>query len=271
MIKSSVTINLAAQVKTGPWIYRGSPEENMLKAAELGFDGVEFFTASANSVDSDLLESLLQKSGLKISAMGTGAGKVINCLTLTDPDVETRKQAVSFIRDMISFGSRFGAPAIIGSMQGNVVSGIEKKQALAWLAEGLNTLGEFAEKQGVPLIFEPLNRYETNLINRIEEGAKLVSLLDTRNVVLLADLFHMNIEESSIPDSIRNYGKYIGYIHFADSNRYPVGNGHTQIQEVALALNEIRYDGYISAEAFPYPDSDNAAKTTINNFIKYFK
>lgn len=271
MIKSSVTINLVPQIKTGPWIYREPLELSIIKAAEMGFDGVELFTASANSVDPDLLENLLQKYGLNLSAVGTGAGKVLHDLTLTDPDAEIRRQAVSYIQDMISFSSRFGTPAIIGSMQGNSVSEIEKEQALAWLADGLRILGEVAEKQGVKLIFEPLNRYETNLVNRLEDATKLIGLLNTRNVVLLADLFHMNIEEKSIPDSIRNFGPFVGYVHFADSNRHPVGNGHIQMQEVAAALNEIRYNGYLSAEAFPYPDADSAAKTTIRNFNKYFK
>ena len=270
MIKSSVTINLVPQLKTGPWIYWDPLEISISKAAEMGFDGVELFTASANSVDPYLLENLLQRFGISISAVGTGAGKVIKGLTLTDPDVEIRKQAISFISDMISFGSRFGAPAIIGSMQGNVVSGIEKAQTITWLVEGLNTLGNFAEKKDVSLIFESLNRYETNLINRLEDAAKLIASLNTHNVTLLADLFHMNIEEKSIQDSIRSFGSSIGHIHFADSNRRPVGNGHIQMKDISEALKEIEFKGYISAEAFPWPDQDSAAKATIESFNKYF-
>lgn len=271
MIKSSITINLVSQVKTGPWIYRESLDTSIIKAVKLGFDGVELFTASANSVDPDSLKKLLQKSGLKISAVGTGAGKVLHGLTLTDPDPEIRRQALSFIQDMIVFGSQFGAPAIVGSMQGNFTPGIEKQQALAWLIDALNILGELAWKQGVTLIFEPLNRYETNLVNWLEGGMELIDLLNTNNVVLLADLFHMNIEERSIPETILKYSSHIGHVHFADSNRFPVGNGHIQMYEIATALNRIKYEGYISAEAFPYPDPDSAARTTIENFNKYFK
>jgi sugar phosphate isomerase/epimerase len=271
MIKSSVTVNLVPQVKTGPWIYWNPLETSISKAAEMGFDGVELFTASANSVDPDLLENLLQRFEIKLSAVGTGAGKVMKGLTLTDPDAEIRKQAISFIRDMISFGARFRAPAIIGSMQGNVVSGIKKKQAIEWLADGLDILGNFAGDKGVMLIFESLNRYETNVINRLEDAVELITSLNTHNVTLLADLFHMNIEEESISGSIRSYGSSIGHVHFADSNRRPVGNGHIQMKDIADALKEIEYKGYISAEAFPWPDSDSAAKATIENFKKYFK
>lgn len=68
MIKSGITINLAGQVKTGPWIYRESLEESVSKAAALGFDGVELFTASAASVNADLLERLLQQHGIRLHA-----------------------------------------------------------------------------------------------------------------------------------------------------------------------------------------------------------
>ena len=270
MIKSSVTINLVPEIKTGPWIYWDPLELSITKAAALGFNGVELFTASGHSVDPVLLEKLFQRSGMKISAVGTGAGKVIKGLTLTDPDAGIRDQAISFISDMISFGARFDAPAIIGSMQGNASAGIGKEIAIEWLTEGLNILGSFAEKNGVNLIFEPLNRYETNLINRLEDAAQLVKSLNTQNVTLLADLFHMNIEEKSIPDSISKYGSLIGHVHFADSNRQPVGNGHIQMKDIAKALMETGYKGYISAEAFPWPDPDKAAKATMASFNKYF-
>ena len=269
-MKSAVTIALVPEIKTGPWIYWNDLETSIAKAAELGFDGVELFTASATAIRPDRLTALIDQFGLEIAAVGTGAGKVINGLTLTDPDPGIRSRAVSFISDMISFGAKFGAPAIIGSMQGNAFPGIEKEQALSWLAEGLNVLGKRAEESGVTLIYEPLNRYETNLINQIENGVTLIKSLVTRNVVLLADLFHMNIEEISLADSIRQAGPFIGHVHFADSNRRPIGMGHTPISDIAAALSEIDYQGFISAEAFPWPDPDQAAQQTITSYKQYF-
>ena len=271
MIKSCVTIALVPQIKTGPWIYWKNLETSITKAAQLGFDGIELFTASANAVDPASLSALLEQSGLQLAAVGTGAGKVIQGLTLTDPDSAIRKQAITFIADMIAFGTQFRAPAIIGSMQGNVTTGVEREQALAWLAEGLNTLGKVAEENEVILIYEPLNRYETNLLNNLSSGVEFLNFLKTRNVKLLADLFHMNIEESSLPQSIRDCGSAIGHVHFADSNRRPVGFGHTAMAEIATALQQINYQGYVSAEAFPWPNPDEAAQQTIKAFREYFK
>jgi sugar phosphate isomerase/epimerase len=271
MIKSCVTIALVPQIKTGPWIFWENLETSIAKAAHLGFDAVELFTASPDAIDPGLLRSLLEKADLKLAAVGTGAGKVIGGLTLTDPSPQVREKAISFIADMISFGARFNAPAIIGSMQGNIVPGVEREQAIDWLAQGLTILGKHAAARGVPLIYEPLNRYETNLINNLDAGAAFIHSLNTGNVKLLADLFHMNIEEASMPESIRNAGPAIGHVHFADSNRRPIGMGHTLIADIARALGEIDYQGYLSAEAFPWPDPDEAAKQTMAAFKQFFK
>lgn len=269
-MKSCATIALVPAIKTGPWIYWDDLEASMRQAAALGFDGVELFTATADAVSVDTLTNLTQRYTIQIAAVGTGAGKVINGLTLTSADPAIRAGAVLFIQEMIAFGAAVSAPAIIGSMQGNVPTGIEREQALTWLADGLNTLGAFAETQGVPLIYEPLNRYETNLINQLADGATLLRSLKTRNVRLLADLFHMNIEEVSLADSIRQAGALIGHVHFADSNRRPIGFGHTPVADIAKALADIDYAGYISAEAFPWPTPDEAASQTMQAYRQYF-
>jgi sugar phosphate isomerase/epimerase len=88
-------------------------------------------------------------------------------------------------------------------------------------------------------------------------------------VVILADLFHMNIEEASIANALRTYDRHIGHVHFVDSNRRPAGCGHMDYAPIAAALKEIGYNRYASAEAFPWPDSDGAAKATIDAFNQH--
>jgi sugar phosphate isomerase/epimerase len=171
---------------------------------------------------------------------------------------------------MIAFGAQHEAPAIIGSMQGAHGGEVSREQALAWLAEALEELGEVAANAGVKLIYEPLNRYETNLFNRFNEAAAYLDGLTTQGVTMLADLFHMNIEEADIAATLREGARYVGHVHFADSNRRPVGNGHTVMEPIADALREIGYDGCISAEAFDWPDPDAAARQTIDSYRKYF-
>ena len=191
-------------------------------------------------------------------------------LTLTNAVPKIRKKAISFIADMISFGARFGAPAIIGSMQGNAAAGVARETVFEWLAAGLTTLATHAHRQGVQLIYEPLNRYESNLLNTLAEAAVFLQSLGRPNITLLADLFHMNIEEQSLPGAIRKVGSAIGHVHFADSNRRPVGMGHTPIGEIAEALQAVGYQGYLSAEAFPWPNPDEAAAQTMRAFRQFF-
>jgi sugar phosphate isomerase/epimerase len=269
MIKSCVTISLVPSLAGGPWVYWDELEVSIPKAKATGFDGVELFTASADAVNLDVLARLLDEHDMNLAAVGTGAGKVLHGLHLASPNKGTRRRACDFIGNMIEFGARFGAPAIIGSMQGRLEDGVDRKQALAWLGEGLNKLGQKAATRQVKLIFEPLNRYETDFINTLGDGVELIKSLSCKNVLLLADLFHMNIEEESISDTIRAVGDYIGYVHFVDSNRRAAGMGHIDLAEAAQALDEIGYDGYASAEALSYPDSDKAAAQTMAAFKKF--
>lgn len=271
MIQSCATIALVPEIKSGPWIYWHDLPSSLAHASSLGFDAVELFTASHDALDVHETKALLEKHQLTLAAAGTGAGKVIHGLTLTDPDASIRKKAIEFIAKMIEFGAQFNAPAIIGSMQGNVATGIERKQALDWLAEGLRILGNHAGSLGVKLIYEPLNRYETNLINTLEGGALFLQSQQLQHVGLLADLFHMNIEEADMASSILKAKDSIIHVHFADSNRRPVGNGHSDLTDVAKALKEINYSGFVSAEAFPWPNSQEAASKTIESFRHYFK
>jgi sugar phosphate isomerase/epimerase len=82
---------------------------------------------------------------------------------------------------------------------------------------------------------------------------------------VLADLFHMNIEEASIDGTLRQHGSLIGHVHWADSNRRAMGFGHTPIRPILQALKAIGYTGYCSAEVFPLPDGDEAARQTVRS------
>ena len=271
MIQSAVTLNLIDSMHQGPWIYWHELEASFKKASELGFDAVELFTQSGHQVDSDYILELLERYHLKIAAVGTGAGKVLQGLTLTDTNPEIRRSAIEYISEMIAFGAKFGAPAIIGSMQGNVSANRPREEAFAWLAEGLLELQNQAKAAGVLLIYEPLNRYESNLMNTLEAGSTFLKEHQLDGIRLLADLFHMNIEEENLAESLSSNAPFIGHVHFADSNRRPMGFGHTDMSPIAVTLHQIGYSGYVSAEAFPYPNSDEAATQTIREFKKYFR
>lgn len=270
MIRSAVTVSLVPEAKGGPFVFWEGLAHAFEQAESLGFDSVEIFAPGPDAVDRSELTGLVEKHGRTVAAVGTGAGAVKHGLTLTDANAEKRSKAVDFVKAMIEFGAEFKAPAIIGSMQGRWGGDLDKPTALGYLSESLETLGEFAGSAGVPLIYEPLNRYETNLFNTIAEGVEVVEKLSTQHVRLLADLFHMNIEEVNVADAIRTGGKHLAEVHFVDSNRWAAGFGHTDFEPIVEALKAIEFDGVIAVESFPKPDSMTAAQKTIEAFKKYF-
>jgi sugar phosphate isomerase/epimerase len=268
MIRSSVTISLVPEARGGPFVFWDDLAAGCREAKRLGFDAVEIFAPPTLSPAT--VERALDDNGLKLAAMGTGVGWVLHRLTLTNSDAEMRRKAADFIRSVIDRAGPFGAPAIIGSMQGRHGDGMDETKALAFLAEALGPLAEHAKQYGVPLLFEPLNRYETNLVNTVADGLSLRAKTGADNVKLLVDLFHMNIEEAETASAIRAGAGAIGHVHFVDSNRRPAGCGHIDFAAAAAALRDIGYAGYVSAEALPYPNPVEAATLTIQAYRKFF-
>ena len=162
-----------------------------------------------------------------------------------------------------------GHASLSGRCRGRFRRDKKRPPFLRRLGDSLRQLADHAAERDVVVIMEPLNRYESNLVNRMEDGVALLESLEKSNVKLLGDLFHMNIEEVRIGDALRQAGPRLGHVHFVDSNRRPAGFGHIDYNEVAAALREIDYRGYCSAEAFPYPDSVSAAHQTLETYRKY--
>jgi sugar phosphate isomerase/epimerase len=267
-MRSSVTISLLNEARGGPFVFWDDLSAGCAHAAELGFDAVELFAPSADFVEKLRADEIVRSHGLKLAAAGTGAGWLLHQLTLTNSDQRIRRAARAFIGSLIDWAASMRAPAIIGSMQGRPA---DREAALGYLAEELGSLNEHAAARGVRLFYEPLNRFETNLINRVDDGVEFLSRHKLKNVRLLADLFHMNIEEVSIAKAIETGGKWIGHVHLADSNRRAMGFGHTAVRPVARALQNIDYKGYVSAEVLPWPNSVEAAQQTLKCFRRYFR
>jgi sugar phosphate isomerase/epimerase len=270
-VKVSITVCLIPEAKGGPFVLWDDLPAAVKLAANLGYDAIELFPPEPDALDPKAVKELLAAHKLAVSAVGSGAGWVRHKLSLTHPDAGHRARALAFARSMIDFAAALDAPVIVGSMQGRWGDGVTKDAALGYLAEALTELGDHATSRGQVLLYEPLNRYETNLINTIEDGVRFRRGLSTKGVKLMADLFHMNIEEADIAAAIRAGGKYIGHVHFADSNRRPAGFGHTDFGAVVAAVREIGYDGYFAAEALPYPNPEEAARQTVRRFRELFK
>jgi sugar phosphate isomerase/epimerase len=267
---SAVTVSLVDRARGGPFVYWESLPQACASAAGLGFDAIEIFAPHPAALERQQLHDLLGAHGLALAAVGTGAGKLLQGLTLTDPEPARRAEAVAFVRGMIERGAEFQAPAIIGSMQGQWGGPLQRAEALALLHEALAELGDYARSHGVTLLYEPLNRYETNLLNTLGEATAFLRPLSAHGVRLLADLFHMNIEEVDLGDALREAAPVLGHVHLVDSNRRAAGLGHLDYAPISAALHDIGYEGYLSAEALPWPDSQQAAAQTMQTYQQWF-
>ena len=269
-MKSAVTVSLVPQAKGGPFILWDDLAASCELAARLGFDAVEIFPPAPEAVAPEIVRPLLERHGLELAAVGTGGGWAMHKWHFTHANAAIRAKAREFARGMVEAGAALGVPAIVGSMQGKIEGDVTREQALAWLKEALEELAGVAESHGRGLFYEPLNRYETNMFNRLGDTVEFLRSLRAQNITILADMFHMSIEEVSIADALREAGSLVGHFHFADSNRRAIGWGHTEVEPIVEALRDIRYSGYISGEALAIPNPEAAATQTIQSFRRYF-
>jgi len=266
---AAITICLVPEARQGPFVFHDGLAAACQAAADLGFDAVEVFPESAAAVPTADLERLLAQHRLRLAAVGTGAGWVKHKLHLCHPDAAHRSRACDFIAAIIELAGRFGAPAIIGSMQGRSDGEVDRDAALDHLAAALHDLGARAARQGQVLLYEPLNRYETNLFNRQATAAEFLRSRGVAHVKLLCDLFHMSMEEADIAAALMACGDLVGHVHWADSNRRAVGFGHTDPRPIVAALHAIGYQGYLSAEVFPLPTPLDAARQSITSIRRH--
>jgi sugar phosphate isomerase/epimerase len=245
--------------------YKGDFADNVAHIASLGYDGVELAVRDPNLLDVAQVNKIIGWHGLRVPAIGTGQAYGEEGLSFTDPDKKVRARAIERIFDQIELASCFGAQVIVGLIRGRVQAGVERDQAMEWLVSALRQCAARAEKKGVKLTLEPVNRYETDLIVRADEGLALIEQVGSQALGLLLDTFHMNIEEPSIEESIAAAGKHISHFHVADSNRWYPGAGHVNFASVVDTLRSIGYEGYLSAEILPLPDVDTCARKTIEH------
>lgn len=136
------------------------------------------------------------------------------------------------------------------------------------LSQSLAYLNGVAAKNNVMIFLEPLNRYEDHMINTLEKGAYYIRQGGFKNVLLTADFYHMNIEESSIASSLKEWKDYIGHIHIADNHRYQPGSGHTNFRDGFNALKKIGYKGAFAMECRVMGEKPEIAYIESLNYIR---
>ena len=243
-------------------VWRGFAD-SFRKASELGFHGVELALKTASDISGKELERLLSKHGLEVSCISTGQVFAALGLYFTHPDADVRKRLYDVFFELIDLASEHGRLVNIGRARGFIAPGADVEGTKQIFAQALGPVREYAIKRGVKLIIEPVNRYEINFINSVDEGSELINSLGLSGVGLMPDVFHMNIEDDKIGGSLIRNKDNVAYIHMADSNRLAPGWGHLDFDDVFDAIAAINYDGWLSVEILPKPDPDSAAAQAV--------
>jgi sugar phosphate isomerase/epimerase len=249
----------------GPILLRGSPREVLSQAARLGYDGVELHLLRADQVDPVDTQKRMNEHGLTLVTIGTGMAAKVEGLTFADPNPEVRRQAVLRVKEHIPLAAALGSGITIASVMGRLGDDSlqrprRRAAALSCLAECCNA----AASAGITIFLEALNRYESDYLNKLEDTLSVITELETHNLKLLADTFHMNIEEADLSASLHRAGPHLGLVHFVDSNREAPGHGHLDMVRVMKTLKEINYQGFLSFEILPLPNPQQAAEDALS-------
>lgn len=237
-----------------PFVLRGSFESIIATAGKMGYDAVELHIHDSGAIDRQQIRSLMNAARITLSSIGTGSAYSEDRVFLSSDDPVIRKKAIKRLEDHIDTAKDYSAVVIVGLIKGLIRDCSSRESYLCNLRDSLDVLLKKAEQDNVPLVLEVINRYESDFLNTIEEALEFIAPFNSNHLLLHIDTFHMNIEEASIPDSIRRAAGKIGHCHVADSDRWYVGHGHYDFEETIAALKSSGYDRALSVESFMYPE-----------------
>lgn len=243
----------------GPIMFSGDLPRRLPEIAGLGYQGIDLFIRRADEPGLEEVVQAIRHSGLQVAIVAAVSAFVDEGLFLSSPDPAVRAAMIARMKLQIEFAASLNAMVPIGVLRGK--EGGEERLKL--LAESLFELHRFAAPLGVQFALEPVNRYETSLINTVQQAVDFLERFSLPPFALLPDTFHMNIEEVSIPASIRLAGPRLAHIHTSDSNRRVPGKGHQDWPAIFTALKAINYQGFCGLECIPGPDPIQDARQAL--------
>jgi sugar phosphate isomerase/epimerase len=232
----------------------GETLEEKFEVAQLwGFDGIELRSAGDFQFAARLPD--LKRARDNGVVMPTACVEMSHFIGAFDP--ELRADAVAQLTSQLSVMAELGGVGVMtpGSygMFSRRLPPFEPprspEQDHQVLVDTLGTLGEHAVSEGVELFLEPLNRYEDYLVNRLADAAGLIREIGSEGVRIIADTYHMNIEESDLAAALQDVAPLIGHVQASDSNRLEPGAGHIDWALFGATLRSIGYERSVAIES----------------------
>lgn len=255
------------------YLSRGdSYEEKMQYLVDAGYEAIELTGRPDILEVTDQIAQASRNTGCAVSTICSGGRGA-----LMAAERDQRDLAVEDLKSFLTAAGQLGATGVIYAPLIAVkmnpdqytrlpdLSPLRGQEALEMdlLAELATELAEHAEAHNVCVLWEPLNRYEQWWFNGLADGATLCDRVGREGCRIMADFFHMSIEEDTIPGALREYAAgYVRHIHLADSNRFTPGHGHTDFAAAFAVLEEIGWDGYMALECRTRGDATEDIKRT---------
>lgn len=221
------------------------------KVKSMGFDILEIAVEHPDLIDVEVVKETLKENQLE----GIVCGVFGPDRNICSSDPEICKNARKYILWLIDAAAQLGSETVCGPMYSSVGKDhiedpVERQKEWQKAVSEIKEMAEAAQKKGVLLAMEPLNRFETDMINVVSQGLKFIDETGMENVGFHLDTFHMHLEEKDSADAIRKAGKKIFHFHACENDRGVPGTGQVRWKEIAKALKDIDYQGPIVIESF---------------------
>lgn len=235
------------------WVspFSNSTFSQLDKAKEFGFDIYEIGVEDPDSFDVRELKKYADKIKIQVNICGTFS----ESRDISSDNPQYREEGINYIQKLIEYASILGSSFVAGPMYAatgrtRLASSEEKKQQTSYVVENLKLVCEYALERRVVLAMEPLNRFETDFMNTVDQGLQVIDLVGMPNLGFLLDTFHMNIEEKNIVAAIHKAGNRIFNFHACANDRGIPGEDSFDWKAIAQALRDVGYHGAITIESF---------------------
>lgn len=242
-------------------------EDMLKKISAMGYIAVEYLISDPAKVDRAFFDSVHAKYNLKVSGLRTGSIYATEGWRLSNPDAGVRAKAVGRLKEVIELAGHFKANIMVGLMQGHLDAGEDLEQAKTYIADCLRECTVFAKQYNVTIMYEAVNRFELEYNNTTRDMIAMAERINKgvdHPVKLLLDVYHMHLEDPSIASAFVRGMKYMGHVHYSDSNRCAPGMGCIDFVDATKILAAMDYDGYVTVEVLPKPDMLTAAQRSID-------
>lgn len=232
------------------------------RAKKIGFDLIEIPLMEIDKVDPQAITERLSKVGIGVCTSTA-------CSEADDPtgeDETTRKRGIEYLKRCVKASTEMGATIFTGvtySAIGRRIEGMPGEIYWERAADALKQAAKYAQDFGVTIGIEPINRYESFLINTCDQAFRLMEMIQEPNVKLHLDAYHMNIEETGFYQPTKKAALHLCHYHLSESHRGTVGTGLVDWEGIYRALSEMGYQGSVGLESFIEPSPAMAAATCI--------